>query len=164
MKLAENYKIVPICQDADLSSTVTCDSINMRDSLWATFIFIFGTLSGANSTLTINSGVSVGATTSALYFDYAYGGAALGTATAGSTTSCDVLAAWTNAATLAIAHGTYDNFMLVVEVDAAKMDRENSEEWLTALFTTTDSVVGTVDGFAILQPRYTSSRSKTALA
>ena len=164
MKLSEQYKIVPICQDADLSSTVTCDSINMRDYLGATFVFTFGTLSGANSTLTITSGVSDAATTSALYFDYAYGGAVLGTATAGSTTSCDVLAAWTNAATLAIANGTYDNFMLVVEIDADKMDRENSEEWLTAVFTTTSSVVGTVDGIAILEPRYAGNRSATALA
>ena len=162
--LSENYKIVPLVQYADMSATVTCDSFNMKGFHAATFIFMFGTLSGANSTLTINSGTSAATCSSALYFNYAYGGAAVGTAVAASTASSDVLGAWTNAATLAIVHGTYDNFMLVCEIDASLMDLANEEEWMTAKFTTTTSVVGRVDGIAILKPRYKSNRSATCLA
>jgi hypothetical protein len=99
---AEKYKIVPVAKEIDLSSTVYSDSIYMKDILHVTFVFTLNTLSGASSTLTVNSGVSDAACTSAMNFNYAFGGAALGTATAGSTTSCDVLSAWTNAATLTL--------------------------------------------------------------
>jgi hypothetical protein len=164
MKLSEYKKIVPIVQDGDLSSTVTCDSINMRDYLRATFVFTFGTLGTASSVMTVVSGASDAASSSTLYFDYAFGGAAIGTAVAGSTSSCDVLGAWTNAATLTITYSTYSNYMLVVEVEGDKMDRENDEEWLTVIFTDPGTATGTVDGFAILEPRYTGNRSATALA
>ena len=162
--IAENYKIVPLIQYADMSADVVCDSFNMKGYHTATFVFMFGTLSGANATLTICSGTTAAAVTSPLYFNYAYGGAVVGTAVAGSTASSDVLGAWTNVATLAIANGTYDNFMLVCEVDASVMDLANSEEWMTAKFTTAGSVVGRVDGIAILKPRYPANRIPTCLA
>ena len=162
--LSENYKIVPVAKEINLGSTVYSECINMTNYHEATFMFTLNTLSGASSTLTVTSGATDGTYTSALYFNYAFGGAALGTATAGSATSCDVLAAWTNANTLTLTHGTYSNFMLVVEVDAASMDMANSEEWLTCVFTTTASVVGTCSGYAILKPRYQGNRIATCLA
>jgi len=64
---------------------------------------------------------------------------------------------------LVVAHGTYSNFMLVVEVDASDMDVANEEEWLYLQFTTS-STTGLATIFAILEPRYTSNRSATALA
>jgi hypothetical protein len=161
---AEKYKIVPVAKEIDLSGTVYTDSINMKDVLHVTYCFILNTLSGASSVLTVNSGVSDAACTSAMYFNYAFGGAALGTATAGSATSCDVLAAWTNAATLTLTYGTYSDFMLVVDVDPAEMDTANDEDWLTCKFTTTSSVVGTVSGFAICEYRYPGNASETVLA
>lgn len=161
---SENAKIVPIKQDGDLSSTIDCDSINMKGFHKATLVFTFGTLGTASSVMTVNSGATNGAVTSAIYFNYAFGGAAIGTAVAGSTASCDVLAAWTNAATLTITHGSYSNYMLVVEVDAADMDLANDEYWLTVRFTNPGTATGTVDGFAILEPRYAGNRSGTALA
>jgi hypothetical protein len=135
--LSENYKIVPVAKEIDISSTVYSDSINMKDFHSATFMFILNTLGGASSVLTVCSGATDAACTSALTFNYAFGGAALGTAVAGSTSSCDVLAAWTSATTLTLTYGTYSNFMLVVEVNAAAMDIANAEEWLTCKFTTT---------------------------
>jgi len=162
--LAENYKIVPVAQEINISGTVYTDSINMKGFHEATFIFVFNTLGTASATLTVNSGTTDAACTSAMYFNYAFGGAALGTATAGSATSCDVLAAWTNAATLSITHGTYSNFMLVVEVDSASMDIANSEEWLTCKFVEGSSGTGLVSGTAILKPRFKENRSETCLA
>lgn len=162
--LSEEYKIVPIVQDGDMSSTITCDSINMKNYHSATFVFTFGTLGTASSVLTINSGATNAATTSALTFSYAFGGAAIGTAVAGSTASCDVLAAWTSGASATIAYDTYDNYMLICEISASAMDLANEEEWLTAVLTDPGSATGTVDGFVILKPRYTSDRSATALA
>lgn len=162
--LAEEYKIVPVFQDGDMSSTISGDSINMKNYHSATFVFTFGTLGTASSVLTINSGASAAAATSALTFNYAWGGAAIGTAVAGSTASCDVLSAWTSAATLTITHDAYDNYMLVVEINASAMDVANEEEWITPVLTDPGTATGTVDCIAILKPRYASNRSATALA
>jgi hypothetical protein len=163
--LAEKYKIVPIIADyTDMSGSVTADSINMKNYHEATFILNFGTLGTASSVLYVYSGATDGATTSALTFNYAFGGAAIGTATAGSTTSCDVLAAWGSSAALTIAHATYDDFMLVVEINAAAMDTANNEEWLTLVLTDPGTAVGRVNAVAILKPRYQENRIATCLA
>jgi uncharacterized membrane protein len=153
----ENYKVVPVAHDEAITGDVTCDSINMKNYHKATFIFLFQSLATASCVMTVNSGASDGATTSAIYFNYAFASAAEPNA------SCDVLAAWTNAATLTITHGTYSDYMLVVEVDAAAMDTDNSEEWLTVLFTDPGTATGNITGFAILEPRYTGNVSGTAL-
>lgn len=161
---SEKYKIVPVAKAIDLSSTVYTDSIYMKDILKVTFVFMLNTLGGASSTLTVNSGTSDAACTTAMRFNYAFGGAAMGTATAGSTTSCDVLAAWTSASTLTLTYGSYSNYMLVVEVDPADMNTASDHDWLTCAFTTTSSVTGTVNGVAICEYRYPGNASDTVLA
>ena len=160
MKLGEQKKIVPIAHALDLNSaaTIDCDSINMKNYHHATLIFTFDTLAGASAVLTVNSGATDGAITSALYFDYAFGSAAIASA------NCDVLAAWANANTLTITHTTYDDYMLVIEVDASNMDTSNDEEWLTVRFTDPGGATGTVDGIAILESRYSGNQSITALS
>lgn len=159
MKFPENFKVVPIAQAGDLDSaaTVDCDSINMSHYHRATLIFTFDTLAGASAVLTLNSGATDGACTSALTFDYAFGGAAIGSA------SCDVLAATASAASVTITHGSYDNYMLICEVDATAMDIANGEYWLTARFTDPGGATGTFDAWAILEPRYAKYRSESAL-
>ncbi len=161
----EINKIVPIAHALDLATAATndCDSLYMRHFHKAAFIFAFDTLGGASSVLTINSGATEGTVSSALSFNYAWGGAAIGTAVAASVASCDVLTAWTNAATLTITHGTYSDYMLIVEINAAAMDMANDEDWLTARFTDPGGSTGTLDAWAILEPRYASNRSATAL-
>ena len=162
---SENVKIVPLKQAGDLNSaaTIDCDSINMKGFHKAALIFTFDTLGGATAVLTINSGATEGTVSSALYFNYAWGGAAIGTAVAASTASCDVLAAWINAASCSITHTSYSNYMLVCEIDAKAMDLANAEDWLTARFTDPGGATGTFDAWAILEPRYTGNRSSTAL-
>ena len=162
---AENYKIVPVIGDyTNMGSGAVADSINMKNFHDCTFIFELGTLSAASGILYVYSGTTAAAETSALTFYYAFGGAAIGTAVAGSTASCDVLAAWSTSAALTITHGTYDDYMLVVHVPATIMDLANNEEWLTAKFGDPGSVTGRVNGVAILTPRYTGNRSGTCLA
>lgn len=163
--LAEKLKIVPVIADyTDMSGNVVADSINMKNFHSATFILNFGTLTTASSVLYVYSGTTAAAETSALTFYYAFGGAAIATAVAGSTASCDVLAAWSTSAALTITHGTYDDFMLVVEINAAAMDLANNEEWLTLKLTDPGTAVGRVNGVAILVPRYQENRSGTCLA
>lgn len=165
MFLSEKYKIVPVAKAIDLSSTVYTDSIYCKDVVGnVCFVFMLNTLAGASSVLTVCSGVGDAECTTAMRFNYAFGGAAMGTATAGSATSADVLAAWTSAATLTLTYGTYTNFMLVVEVDIADMNLASDHDWLTCKFTTTTSVTGTVNGVAICGYRYPGQGSDTVLA
>ena len=162
---AEQFKICPVAHanDLDTATTVT-DSINMAGYHKCTFLIQFHTLGVASATLKVYSGASDASLDSALTFRYAFGGAAQGTATAGSTTSCDVLAAWSTSADLTITHTTYSDFMLIIEVDAAEMDLANDEEWLTIQTTDPGGATGLMTVFAILEPRYAANRSATALA
>ena len=172
MKLAEEKKVILLASDLDLSSgtEAVTKGINMKGYHHATFLISFGTLAGGNTTLKAYSGAtdSVAATTSAIAFKYAYNPSTCIFEAAGATpaSGADVLAAETTvvAATgLVVAYATYSNFMLVVEVDASDMDVANEEEWLYLEFTKS-STTGLATIFAILEPRYTSNRSATALA
>lgn len=156
MSYAEDLKIIPLLNSADTGAGVSMDSINMKGFHKATIAITFGVVVG-NAVLTVNSGATDGANTSALTFRYAYGGAAIGSALA------DVLTAWTSAATLTIAAATYSTKMLVLEIDASAMDIANGEEWLTVAI----DGAGTsayVHAVAILQPRYSGNMSATGLA
>lgn len=165
MFISECMKVIPVAKAIDLSSTVYTDSIYCKDIVsHVTFILMLNTLGGASSVLTVNSGLTDASCATAIRFNYAFGGAAMGTATAGSATSCDVLAAWTSATTLTLTYGSYSNFMLVVEVDIADMETASDHDWLTCKFTTTSSVTGTVNGVAIADYRYPGQGSATVLA
>jgi hypothetical protein len=155
MKLAENMKIVPVLALDTIGAGGDFNSINMSKYHHCTFIITFGTLVG-DGVLTINSGATDGAKTSALTFKYSRAGAAIGSA------GCDVLAAETSAATLTLTAATYTDFMLIVEVDASDMDVANGEEWLTGSLSNAGTS-GAMDVVAILEPRYTGNLSATAL-
>lgn len=161
MRLPECCKIVPVLSDGDLNAgaTLSCDSINMKNYRRATFLINFQTIGVAASYVLLYSGATDGALTSALTFRYAFGGAATGSA------SADVLAAETTSANLSVAHATYDNYLLVVEIEAVEMDVANGENWLTLVFADTDTgATGNVSVVAILDPRYSGNRSESALA
>ncbi len=156
MRLPEEKKLCYVINTADFNAGVDADSINMKNFHRATFILLFGAITG-DAVLTVNSGATDGAKTSALTFHYAVGGAACGSA------NSDVIAADATSAALTLTAATYQNKMLVVEVDATDMDVANGEEWLTlALSDAADA--GILHCVAILEPRYTSNRSASALA
>ena len=162
MKLAELYKFVPVLSDGDLNAGVNLDtdSINMSNFHSCTFLVSLQTIGGADGHLYVYSGATDGACTSALTFKYAFGSAAQGTA------NCDVLGAESSTAgPLHLTNGTYDNYMLIVEVNASDMDIANGEKWLTMRIIDTDTgATGNVSVTAILEPRYKSNCSVTALA
>jgi len=162
MYLSEKYKIVPMFSGYSLAThdtLMTSDSINMKNYHHATLLVQFDDLGTASPIMYVHSGATDGALTSALTFPYAWGSAACGSATA------DVLGTWSTSAALTITHGTYDNFLLVVEIDASIMDLDNNEDWLTVNFTDpTTGCTGQVTITAILQARYLSGPTATALA
>jgi len=154
--IAENYKIVPVLvQPVDFGATVDTDSIDMSNYHKATFIYLYETC-GAAVVHSFNSGITEGLKTNAVPFKHALGGAAIGTAIAGSAASCDVLGAWTDAATTASITATTK--MVVCEVDAANMT--DGDNWLTG---TCACATGIAFGVVILESRYGANRDVTAL-
>lgn len=161
MFLTEDVKIVPVASNYDLSThdtLMTLDSINMKGFHHCTFLVQWASIGTASPLFYVWSGATDGALSSAITFYYAFGTAAcLGT-------DADVLGAWSTSAALTITHGTYDNYILVVEVPATLMDIANAEEWLTINMTDpTTGCTGNVTVTAILQPRYKNNVSETAL-
>lgn len=154
--LAENFKIVPIMNTADFSTGLAGDSINMKNYHRATFIVTLGAVAGASLVLQLYSGATDGARTTALAYKYAHGGAAIGSA------NCDVLEDWTTAATTgwAIGDASHDNFMCVIEIEAAEMG--DGHNWLTIY--PNGGTSGIAHIVAILEPRYMGNQSATALA
>jgi hypothetical protein len=154
---SENAKIVPILIDeTDIAGASDTQSIDMSGYSKATFISTFST--SAATTYTFNSGNATATKTTAVPFKYAVGGAAIGTAAAGSTVSCDVLGAWGSTAAGSGAL-TVTAKMAVCEVSASAMTA--GEPWLTCTLTAASGIVHVV---AILEPRYSKNRSATALA
>jgi hypothetical protein len=154
--LAENYKIVPVMNSADISTSADTDSIDMSNYHKATFIFTFGVVT-TDITFTPKSGISEGAKTTAVPSKYAAGGAAIGTAVAGSTASCDVLAHGLTATTAVTTANS--NTFYVIEISASAMT--DGHDWLTITLTTATG--GICHAVAILEPRYGSSRIGTCL-
>jgi len=162
MFLAERYKFVPIYNYYDLSghdTVMPSDSINMKNYHHATIYLQYHTIGTASPILYVYSGATDAARTSALEFWYAFGGAAAGSA------SCDVLAAWGTSGALTVTHGTYDDYMLILEIPATIMDLANNEYWLTLNHTDPSTgCTGNVTAGAILWPRYQNNRIATAIA
>lgn len=160
MNLAERKKIVPLLTSADIGANTDTDSINMAGYKRATIIFTCGAFTG-NGTFAAYSGATEGAKTTAVTFKYALGGAAIGTAVAASTASCDVLAATTkttaNTPTVAL---TCTTKMVVVEIDAIDMDTANGHNWLTMNVAATAGILHAV---AILEGGVQANRSGTVL-
>lgn len=158
-----NEKVVPCGIDVDISTAVDnlCDSINMKNFHEATYLVQFVDLGTADTTVLVYSGASDAACTSALPFKYRWASATTTSAT------CDVFGAWTDCAAtgLVVAHGTYDNFMLQIYVDAAAMDVANGEEWLTVDFKdVSGGATGQAIVIALLKPRYADASGVTCLA
>ena len=157
--LAENFKIVPILSDLDLTTGALMpgDSINMARFHKATFIVGLQTLGGGDPTVAVYSGASDAAVTTIVPVKYAYGSAAAGAA------NCDVLADWTDtSAVITIAHASKDNFMLIIEVDGAAMAAGHN--WLTIQFADPATTsTGNVQVHAVLQSRFGENQSVTAL-
>lgn len=154
-----HYAVVLSDGDLNAGASLSCDSINMAKYHRARFIVNFQTIGGAATYVLAYSGATDGALTSALTFKYGFGGAAYGTA------SADVVTTWSTSANLSIAHGTYDNYMLIIDINATEMDTANNEDWLTLTFADTDTgATGNVSVVAILEPRYIGNSEVTCFS
>jgi hypothetical protein len=153
---SEDAKVVPILVSANVGATSDTDAINMANYSKVTVVYTCGAFTG-NGTFSFWSGADAASTTTAVPFKHALGGAAIGTAAAGSTVSCDVLGAWAlETSTVAI---TCTTKMVVCEISSSAMTP--GENWLTGTIAATAGILHAV---AICEPRYSENRSDTALA
>ena len=155
-RLASEYKIVPVCQPQDhQAGAVTGDSINMKNYSWCTFIVQFGDLT-ANAVMQINQAASDAGTTATIPFTYRLTDAIIGLA------SADILGDETAVTTtLTLTAGTYEDKMLVIEVDPAEMT--DGYNWLT-FYTDATATEQFMSVVAILKPKYQGAALHTALA
>jgi hypothetical protein len=148
MNLSGKYKFVPICNITTTSGGVDSDAVNMTNAHRLTVVLLFGACTGT-TVMTLYSGATAGAKTSALNFKHALGSAAIGSNTS------DVLGTESTSALLSIDASTYQNKMLLLEVDTAQFDMNATipEPWFCIEFAAGASA-GVVHAVAIVEPRY----------
>lgn len=154
-RLYEEKTFVPMLISADINAGTDTDSILVKDHDHATFVFMFGADLSGDAILTINSGATDGAKTTALTFPYRYGSAATGSATS------DVLTDEATSAALTLTGATYLSRILVCEVDIQNLT--DGHDWITINVSNAASA-GTLTVVGILNRNYKSSRSVTVLS
>jgi len=156
MRLCELTKIVPILAIADHTAGVTMDAFKLTEHGHATIIFTFAALTG-DYVLTVTQGATAAANTAALPFDYAY------TAVDINSDGAETLSALTNDAdgVLTLTDGTYDNRMLVVEIDGKRLT--DGYDWVDMRLS--NAGAGYATALVILsEGRYVSDLGETVLS
>jgi hypothetical protein len=164
MNLAQEKKIVWLAEDIDINSAGTnpSDGINMSKYHDCLFVVHYIDVGVKAHYVRVQSGAAEAAYSSNIPFKYAMGGAALSAANA------DVYATWASttvaAPELSVAD-SYDNYTLLVYIEASQMDVANQEEWLNISFDDDgNGATGQAVVMAILSPRYPSGSIATCLA
>jgi hypothetical protein len=155
MRLADTLKFVPVLESEDINAGVDCDSINMAGYTSVTFLITFCSDLAGNAVLTLYEGADDATKTTALTFNYRVTTADI------AAENADVFGDWSTSAALTLTEASYEDRLLVVELDAASMT--DGLEWLTLSFSA-DASAGSVTVVAILTPRYASAAADTALA
>lgn len=111
---SQEKKLVPVLSSANINAGVDTDSVDMQGAKSASFLCVFGPsyAGAAGAILTLYSGATHGTKTTAMTFNYRYGGAAIKSA------SADVLSAIATSAALQIATATLVSRLVVIEINA----------------------------------------------
>lgn len=155
MRLCERVKIVPMLEPEDHAAGADCDSVSMANYGHLTLIFTFGELTG-DAVLTVNSGATAGTKTTAETFNYRATAADLKAA------SGDALGTESTSSGLTLTAATYEDRMLVVEMDSDEFT--DGQPWVTPSLSSaaTEEFASCV---AILsEPRYAEDVPLTAIA
>ncbi len=155
-RISESRIIIPLNEAKDTGSAgIDFDSVHMGRLHSLSVCMAFGAITG-NSILTVNTGATEGAKTTAIAFKYRFGGGDFKAA------SADILGAATSvaAAGLTLTATTYDHRLLVIEVDSDTMT--DGQPWLTVSVDATASVfLSGAIGIGI--PRYEGNTAITVI-
>jgi len=152
----ETQGLVYLAVAQDAGGGLDVESFKMNNSRRATIVLLMEDITVGSPIATLYSGASDGTKTTAETFRYRYSDAAINTATA------DTFSAWSTSAALTITHGTYDNFMLIIQIDAEQLT--DGQEWLT-LQIGDQATEFTIAALALLDgPRYAQHDMPTAIS
>ena len=155
MRLCEQTKIVPMLEPEDHNAGVDCDSVSLENYSHITLIFAFGELTG-DAVLTVNSGATAGTKTTAETFNYRATAADLKNA------SGDALGSESTSAGLTLTAATYEDRMLVVEMDADEFT--DAQPWITPSLSSAASELFASCIAILSKPRYGQKTPPTAIA
>jgi len=145
--------IVPITAPAQKTATFVTPHVKLSKYERVQFLILLGAISTDGFVLTVTaSAAAVGSSATALTFKYRV------TAAAGTDTLGDLSAA---VSSLDLDHDTYDNMVVIIDVDADELTDDKPYVGLT--FTdpaNADCVIGVV---ALLKPRYPQATNDGAL-
>jgi hypothetical protein len=145
--LSQVLKFVPLLSSADINAGVDSDSVDMQGAKSVSFLCVFGPsyAGAAGAILKLYEGATHGTKTTALTFNYRYGGAAIKSA------SADVLSAIATSAALQIARATMVSRLLVIELNADQLT--DGMRYLT-LEVGAEADAGEFSVVAIIDPMY----------
>jgi hypothetical protein len=155
MRLCERTKIVPILEPEDHAAGADGDSVSLENYGHVTFIVAFGELTG-DAVLTINSGAAAGTKTTAETFNYRATSADLKNA------SGDALGSESTSAALTLTAATYEDRMIVVEMDADEFT--DGQQWITPNISSAASECFASIVAILSEPRYGADVPLTAIA
>ncbi len=155
MRLSERFGVVNLMKPADNQGGVVNDSFTMTDFNHAMIILSCGSLTG-NAVLTVNSGATAAAKTTAETFNYRLADADQ------AATGADNYADWSTSASLTLTATTYDNKILIIEIDGPAMT--DGQPWITVDLDSTASTHFSSAVAILSEARYASNDVPTAIS
>ena len=150
---AEDATIVHVFKPADNAGGVTGDSIHMGKAYKVVYMLSFGSVTG-DAVLTTKSGATEGTETTSETFRYRLADADQGSA------SADLYGDWTTSSSLTLTAATYDNRILIVEMDNDSMTVD--QPWLTLALSSAASTLFTACT-AVVSNRHQAHDSVTVI-
>jgi hypothetical protein len=145
--ISQKLKFVPLYFNEDMNTGGDSDAVDMQGMKSATFLLLFNSALAGDAVVKLYSGVTHGAKTTAMTFNYRYGGAAIKSALA------DVFSAIATSAALTLTGATFVSRGCIIEVNADQMT--DGHRYLTLEFDSAASA-GEMAVWAILDPMYLS--------
>jgi len=146
--------IVPISAPIQRTATFVTPHVAMKKFEKVQFLVLLGALETANFTMTVTcSAVTAGSNATAIAFSYRATEAA-GTDTLGDLTAVESTG-------LELADGTFDNMVLIIDIDAVELTDDKPYVGLT--FTDPDNADALIGVVALLKPRYPQETNDGAL-
>jgi len=155
MRLSEQNKIVHALEPQDHQAGVDSDSVNTENYGHVAFIIQFGELTG-NAVLKVYSGATDGTKTTAETFNYR------ATSTDLKNTGGDTLGSETTSAALTLTASTYEDRMIVVEMDTAEFT--DGQNFITLEFSSDASELFVSSVAVLSDARYQQSTPPAAVA
>jgi hypothetical protein len=152
-RASETLSLPYILKPGDHQAGVDGDSVHMGRVFSLAFLIQFGALTG-DAILSIYSGATNGTKTTQATFRYRLASAVQGSANG------DQFAAWATSSALTLTAATYQNKLLVVEIDSA--DLADGQRWATLEFSSAASALN-ASVVAVGRPRHAANNPPTVI-